>query len=256
MKKRLFVGLWLLSFCLPALAYEIKWSVFVTAGGDAKNGSWGLVSSVGQSICGESKGGGYSCEGGFLSGTGTGILQVGSITLQATATSSALVRLTWNDTLTKEYYSLKRDDIILSPRPPCNTTSYEDTFQLKANTQYLYELTAYSTTGSILAIATTTVNTPSAKHRLIPYHNLFHPTKGEKVSVYYKIENPGIVTIKLYNLAGELVRTLIDENKGADQYWIDWNGKNDDGALCAAGVYIIQIKTDGFKESEKIILIK
>ncbi|MBU1599906.1 hypothetical protein KKG61_07370, partial [bacterium] len=98
MKKRLFVGLWLLSFCLPALAYEIKWSVFVTAGGDAKNGSWGLVSSVGQSICGESKGGGYSCEGGFLSGTGTGILQVGSITaFIAIPISPALVRLSWND---------------------------------------------------------------------------------------------------------------------------------------------------------------
>ena len=107
-----------------------------------------------------------------------------------------------------------------------------------------------------MATATAVATTLPSKHRFIPYHNLFHPAKGEKVSIYYKIDSSTQVSIKLYNLAGEMVRTLVDENKGAGQYWIDWEGKNDDGSLCAAGVYIIQIKTDGFKENKKIILIK
>ena len=256
MKKRLFVGLWLLSFCLPALAYEIKWSVFVTAGGEAKGGNWGLVSSLGQPICGESKGGSYSETGGYI----TGALpqqQAGSITLfQATPISPAMVRLTWSDNLTdEEYYSLKRDSLILASRLPADTKSYDDTYQLKAGT-HSYLLTAHYANGDDLATATATATTHLAKHSFIPYHNLFHPAKGEKVSIYYRIENPGLVSIKLYNLAGEMVRTLVDENKGTGQYWIDWEGKNDEGSLCAAGVYIIQIKTDGFKDSEKIILIK
>ncbi|MBU1262063.1 T9SS type A sorting domain-containing protein [bacterium] len=257
MKKRLFVGLWLLSFCLPALAYKVDWSVFVTAGGEATGGNWGLVSSVGQSICGKSEGGGYSCEGGFLSGTGTGILQIGSITaFIAIPISPALVRLSWNDITDEGYYLLKRNDIASFWQLTKDTKSYDDTHQLKAETPYTYTLTAYNATDTVLATATATTTTPPAKHNFIPYHNLFHPTKGEKVSIYYKIENSGLVTIKLYNLAGEMVRTLVDENKGADQYWIDWEGKNDEGSLCAAGVYIIQIKIGDFKKSEKIILIK
>ena len=39
MKKRLFVGLWLLSFCLPACAYKLDWSVFVTAGDETTGGA-------------------------------------------------------------------------------------------------------------------------------------------------------------------------------------------------------------------------
>ncbi len=257
MKKILVTGLWLLLFfCLPACAYEVEWQVFVTVGGEAKGGNWGVVSSMGQPICGvsQSAGGTYSCEGAYVS-----VVENIQFSLTAAAISSALVRLTWSDNLTdKKYYSLSRDGILLVPQISKDSTSYEDTSQLKADTQYQYLLTAYNANGALIATATVAATTSAFKERFIPYHNLFHPAKGEgeKVSICYKIDNSTHVSINLYNLAGEMVKALIDENKEAGQYWVDWEGKNDDGDLCAAGVYIIQIKTRGFTESKKIILIK
>ncbi len=251
MKKILVTGLWLLFFCLPAWAYEVEWQVFVTVGGEAKGGNWGVVSAIGQPICGDSSDGGtYSVEGGS-------VIEAESISFMATPVSSALVRLTWNDNLTtKAYCSLQRDGFPLASRLSKERTSYEDTSQLKADTLYQYFLTAYDANDVPLATATAVATTLPSKHRFIPYHNLFHPAKGKKVSIYYQLDNSTPVSIKIYNLAGEIVKTLIDENKVEGQYWIDWEGKNDDGDLCAAGTYIIQIKTDGFKENKKIILIK
>ncbi len=254
MKKILVTGLWLLLSCLPAFAYEVEWQVFVTVGGEAMGGEWGVVSSVGQSISGvsQSAGGTYSCEGSYVS-----MAESIQFTLTADAISSTLVKLTWNDNLAdKKYYSLSRDGLSLATQLSKDRTSYEDTSQLKADTQYQYLLTAYDANDALLATVTAAAITPVFKERFIPYHNLFHPAKGEKVSIYYKIDNSTHVSIKLYNLAGEMVRALVDDNKEAGQYWIDWDGKNDDGNLCAAGVYIIQIKTDSFTESKKIILIK
>lgn len=224
MKKILWTGLWLLSLGFSAYAYEIDWNVFVITGGEARGGSWGMVSSLGSPVCGKSEGGGYCETGNYIAVSG--LQQTGSITLQAMVVSSAMVRLTWNDLTDEQYYSLSRDGIAIASWLPCNTTFYQDTFQLKAKTQYLYEITAYKGTESVKGTAT--VITPESKDNFIPYHNLFHPAEGEKVSIYYKIENACPVTIKLYNLAGELVRTLLDENKSQGQYWIDWDGKNDD----------------------------
>jgi hypothetical protein len=253
MKKTLLTGLWLLFFCISALAYEVEWYVLIIAGGEFKKDEWCAVSALGEPICGQSAGGDYSCSGGYLASTE--LPRIGTISLQAKAISPTMVRLTWTDLTNEEYYSLYRNGLLLA-RLPKDTILYEDTFQLKANTKYQYLLKAYDAKNILIASATATVELPVAKYKFVPYHNLFHPAKGEKVSIYYKIDSPTHVSIKIYNLAGELVKTLVDEDKAADQYWVYWYGKNDEGALCAAGVYIIQIKTDNFKDSKKIILIK
>ncbi|MEK7814154.1 MAG: carboxypeptidase-like regulatory domain-containing protein, partial [Candidatus Desantisbacteria bacterium] len=64
---------------------------------------------------------------------------------------------------------------------------------------------------------------------VIPINNLFNPAKGEHTTIVYKLEQRCHVIIKLYNLLGELIITLIDENKDAGSYSIDWFGKNEDG---------------------------
>jgi hypothetical protein len=255
MKKILITGLWLLCLYLQASANEVEWYVFNTSGGEANGGGWGIDSSIGQSICGNSAAGVYSCDGGYISGSG--LQQEATFTLMATAISPTLVRLEWSNIENETGFEIERREegsigyskII---ELVADTTSFDDTYQLKEKTLYDYKITA----SGIWAYATATVRTKEAKDNFIPYHNLFHPLKGEKVSIYYKITSPAPVLIRLYNLAGELVKTLVDEDKGAGQYWIDWSGKNEDGALCAAGTYVIQIKTGSFKESKKIILIK
>jgi len=136
-----------------------------------------------------------------------------------------------------------------------NTFSYEDT-NLNANTPYTYYLYARDSDKNIIATSSLTVTTLSSPDVFIPYHNLFHPLKGEKVSVYYELNQTNLVKIKLYDLLGELVKELVNDDKPAGKYWIEWDGKDDSGRQCPAGVYIIQIQAGDLKDAKKIILVK
>jgi hypothetical protein len=88
------------------------------------------------------------------------------------------------------------------------------------------------------------------------YDNLFNPAKGERTRVDYTIDDEGQVTIKIYNIVGELVRTLVDDNKTAGSYTEYWNGRNDSSETVASGVYLFYIETPGIKTIKKAAVIK
>ena len=88
------------------------------------------------------------------------------------------------------------------------------------------------------------------------YNNIFNPAKGEQTRVDYTIDDEGQVLIKIYNIVGELVRTLTDEDRPAGSYTDNWNGKNDDGETVASGVYLVQIEAPGIKTIKKAAVIK
>ena len=61
---------------------------------------------------------------------------------------------------------------------------------------------------------------------------------------------------KLYDLLGEPIITLVDENKDAGSYSIDWFGKNEEGSRVASGTYLLYFKAGDYKRIEKVIVIK
>ncbi|MFH1564208.1 MAG: FlgD immunoglobulin-like domain containing protein [Nitrospirota bacterium] len=233
------------------MAYNLNWSVVIMLSGQQANQDYS-VQGLSSYLGGNSSNQTYT----VTAWTPETLPLQGTLTLQATPVSSALVRLNWGDLPDEEYYSLQRNNISLALSIPKNTTSYDDTHLLCANTPYTYTLTAYGTSNNILASATCTLTTPKSGHKFIPYHNLFHPLKGEKVQIYYELDSSVKVLIKLYDLTGELVKELVSGDRQADKYWVEWDGKDKNGDLCEAGVYIIQIQAGDFKDNKKIILIK
>ncbi|MFQ5677709.1 MAG: FlgD immunoglobulin-like domain containing protein, partial [bacterium] len=64
------------------------------------------------------------------------------------------------------------------------------------------------------------------------------------------------VQVKVYNLRGELVRTLMNEETESGQHNIVWDGRNSKGAVVASGTYIYRIKAGNWKDSKMMILAK
>jgi len=62
--------------------------------------------------------------------------------------------------------------------------------------------------------------------------------------------------MNIYNLVGQQVRRLLDENKTAGRYTISWDGKNDGGIPVASGVYIYQLKVGVNIATSKMILLR
>ncbi len=64
------------------------------------------------------------------------------------------------------------------------------------------------------------------------------------------------VQLKIFDITGKLVQTLLDQRLEAGSYHIIWNGKNFNGHLMPTGVYIYQLSTDQFVFSRKMFLIQ
>ncbi len=62
--------------------------------------------------------------------------------------------------------------------------------------------------------------------------------------------------LSIYNVKGELVRTLVNEFKVKNSYRVVWDGKSNTGNPVSSGVYFYAIRTVDFFDSKKMILLR
>jgi len=85
------------------------------------------------------------------------------------------------------------------------------------------------------------------------YPNPFNPT----TTIKYTIKEKAHVSLKVYNVAGQLVRTLVDEVQAPDAVApINWNGMNNAGQQVSSGVYFYKLVTKNFTQTKKMVLLK
>ena len=70
------------------------------------------------------------------------------------------------------------------------------------------------------------------------------------------LKESGKVSLKIYNIQGQLVRTLLDEDKVAGCHSVMWNGTNDQGIHVTSGTYLYTLKINGFEETKKMSFMK
>jgi hypothetical protein len=79
------------------------------------------------------------------------------------------------------------------------------------------------------------------------YPNPFNPN----TTINFAVPKESTVTLSIYNVLGELVSTLISEQKKSGYYEYDFNA-----SALAAGVYLYRIKAENFVETKKMVLMK
>ncbi|GEM_PF-6183271 len=88
------------------------------------------------------------------------------------------------------------------------------------------------------------------------YPNPFNPTTMIRFSVPAQAANGAVVQLRIYNMLGELVQTLVDERMFPGNYAITWNGRNLRGQTVAAGIYVYQLITEGFKQTKRMVILR
>lgn len=79
----------------------------------------------------------------------------------------------------------------------------------------------------------------------ISYHL---PATGTKMPVH--------ITLEVYNILGERVRTLVDQDEPPGLYTIQWDGKNDDGMEVSSGIYLYRMSAGDFVQTRVMVLQK
>jgi len=76
-------------------------------------------------------------------------------------------------------------------------------------------------------------------------------------TINYSLSDGGNVSLKIFNIRGELIRTL-QENKQQKEgkYEVKWNGLNSAGNRVSPGFYFYRIQAEGFVETRKMLMLK
>ena len=72
--------------------------------------------------------------------------------------------------------------------------------------------------------------------------------------ISYQVALSGRVVIAVYNIQGHLVRTLVDENKSAGNYAVQWDGLNDSRQRASSGIYLCRLVSGGSTFVRKMVL--
>jgi flagellar hook assembly protein FlgD len=64
------------------------------------------------------------------------------------------------------------------------------------------------------------------------------------------------VRLWILDVAGRIVRTLVDETQGAGPHEAIWDGKDDRGGPVSSGVYFYVLDADGDRRTRKLVLLK
>ena len=112
-------------------------------------------------------------------------------------------------------------------------------------------------------IKLTTDGTVSEKDITIPspqatlsanYPNPFNPS----TTIIFAISDDSAVNvcIDVFNIKGQKIRNLVNDNYTAGEHRVVWNGHDDNGNEVVSGIYFYQMRTGDYTETKKMIMIK
>lgn len=155
-------------------------------------------------------------------------------------------------------YKVYRGTTLLTPTAlPTTTLTYID-MNLPTGA-HVYNVTAVYTDGES-APATVTVNVSSGSEIITVnrtllgknFPNPFNPS----TRIEYTLHEASLVSIDIFNVKGQKVRSLINQTMSAGNHSVIWDGKDDQNADSGSGVYFYRMTTPNYSSTEKMILVK
>ncbi|MBU0711592.1 T9SS type A sorting domain-containing protein [bacterium] len=95
-------------------------------------------------------------------------------------------------------------------------------------------------------------NLPSEYILAQNYPNPFNPT----TTIRFGIPEKSNVSLTIYNIMGQKVRTLVNDMQTANNYSVFWDSRDSFGNLVSSGVYFYQLQTDSQILTRKMLLVK
>lgn len=74
--------------------------------------------------------------------------------------------------------------------------------------------------------------------------------------VRYSIPAEGHVSVRVYDVSGKLVRTLLDQHQAAERHVVSWDGRSARGERVEPGVYFVRLEGPGVTESRSVVLTR
>ena len=143
----------------------------------------------------------------------------------------------------------------LSPALPAGlafdavTRTIAGTPRATAETAYTYAVTDANGVSASLLLQTL----PTSFSLTDNFPNPFNPT----TTIQYALPQAADVELTVYNVVGQVVRTLVAEQQSAGRYAVEWDATDDSGHSLSSGMYFYRLQAGGeFREVKKMLLLK
>lgn len=84
------------------------------------------------------------------------------------------------------------------------------------------------------------------------YPNPFNP----ETKIEFSVPKESAVKVVIYNILGQKIRTLVNQDFKAGNYSVTWNGKDEFGKQVSTGAYLYSLETNSYKVTKKMVLMK
>jgi len=75
-------------------------------------------------------------------------------------------------------------------------------------------------------------------------------------AIRFSLAQKEMVTLVVYNLAGQEVATLVDGSRESGIYTLSWDGRDDAGRALASGIYLYRLQVGQQMETRKLLLLR
>ena len=178
------------------------------------------------------------------------------------------LELTWSpngESDIGEYAIYRGTSAEFVPGPGNFVGSTPDTLYLDGmwswGSSYYYKVAAVDVHGNVSGYAllspetltdTDTPKAPAASFLAQNFPNPFNPT----TRISFGLAAPADVSLRIYDAAGRLVRTLVEGARPAGNYSELWDGRDSGGRAVASGIYFYRLTAGAFTETRKMALLR
>jgi flagellar hook assembly protein FlgD len=94
---------------------------------------------------------------------------------------------------------------------------------------------------------------PVVAYAVQSYPNPLNPM----TTVEYGVPDPGArVTVRIFDVSGRLLRTLVDARQTAGVHQVSWDGRAEDGNRVASGVYPYEVVVGDWRITKKLVVLR
>ncbi len=114
------------------------------------------------------------------------------------------------------------------------------------------DVTVTMSTGNVTGVEEDVTTAPSDYELSQNYPNPFNPT----TVIEYRVPEAATVTLQVFNVQGQLVKTLAHIFQNAGAYKVTWDGTDMNGSIVPSGVYFYQIEANDFAQVRRLVFMR
>jgi hypothetical protein len=98
-------------------------------------------------------------------------------------------------------------------------------------------------------------NEPESAESFCLFQNYPNPF-NQNTAIQFEILRPSLIKLEIFDILGKLIYSFPTEQMEIGKYSKVWNGKDNTGTQIPSGIYCYQLKSMGYKQIRKMILLK